>query len=89
MTAVGRLTRRAVLAGGSSLLVQPGFAAQTVLRIGDQKGQTGLFLVFAALHAAGLRSEDVQFVFLAPSDAKAAMMSGSVDSWATWGPYIA
>ncbi len=53
------------------------------------KGQTGHFLVLAALQAAGLRADDVHFVFIAPSDAKAALMAGSVDAWATWGPYIA
>lgn len=53
------------------------------------RGQTGHFLVLAALQAAGLRAEDVRFAFLAPTDAKAAMAAGSVDAWATWGPYIA
>ena len=182
-----RLTRRALLAGGSLLLARPALAAQTVLRVGDQKGgaqplmqaagvlgslpyrlewsqfagapmlmealnadaidaggigdapfvsgiasaipmravsatqsdgavtavvvpnasairtvadlkgrsvatlkgQTGHFLVLAALKAAGLQADDVRFVFIAPSDAKAALTSGSVDAWATWGPYIA
>ena len=53
------------------------------------KGQTGHFLVLAALQAAGLRADDVRFVFIAPSDAKAALSAGSVDAWATWGPYVA
>jgi sulfonate transport system substrate-binding protein len=53
------------------------------------KGQTGHFLVLAALQRAGLKLDDVRFVFIAPSDAKAAMAAGSVDGWATWGPYIA
>ena len=53
------------------------------------RGQTGHFLVLAALKRAGLQATDVRFVFLAPSDAKAAMTAGSVDAWATWGPYIA
>ncbi len=81
--------------GAVTALVVPG--ASPIHTVSDLKGrtvatlrgQTGHFLVLAALQAAGLRSDDVQFVFLAPSDAKAAMASGSVDAWATWGPYIA
>jgi sulfonate transport system substrate-binding protein len=57
--------------------------------IATLKGQTGHFLVLAALQAAGLKPSDVRFVFIAPSEAKAALASGAVDGWATWGPYIA
>lgn len=53
------------------------------------KGQTGHFLVLAALHRAGLKADDVRFVFIAPSEAKSALAAGGVDAWATWGPYIA
>lgn len=53
------------------------------------KGQTGHFLVLAALRRAGLKADDVRFVFIAPSEAKSALAAGSVDAWATWGPYIA
>ncbi len=81
--------------GAVTALVVPG--ASPIRTVADLKGrsvatlrgQTGHFLVLAALQAAGLRHNDVQFVFLAPSDAKAALASGSVDAWATWGPYIA
>jgi sulfonate transport system substrate-binding protein len=57
--------------------------------IATLKGQTGHFLVLAALQRAGMRASDIRFVFIAPAEAKAAMASGSVDGWATWGPYIA
>ena len=53
------------------------------------KGQTGHFLVLAALRRAGLKANDVRFVFIAPSEATSALAAGSVDAWATWGPYIA
>ena len=57
-------------------------------RIATLRGQTGHFLVLAALDHAGLQPGDVHFVFIDPSGAKAAMASGAVDGWATWGPYI-
>lgn len=57
-------------------------------RIAMLRGQTGHFLVLAALRQAGIAPGDVHFVFIAPAEAKAAMASGAVDAWATWGPYI-
>jgi sulfonate transport system substrate-binding protein len=57
--------------------------------IATLRGQTGHFLVLAALDRAGMKPGDVHFVFIAPSEAKAALAAGSVDAWATWGPYIA
>lgn len=51
-------------------------------------GQTGHYLVLAALRQAGLRPSDVDFVFIPPVAAKVALQNGSVDSWASWGPYI-
>jgi sulfonate transport system substrate-binding protein len=57
--------------------------------IATLRGQTGHFLVLAALDRAGMKPSDVHFVFIAPSEAKAALAAGSVDAWATWGPYIA
>ncbi len=57
-------------------------------RIATLRGQTGHFLVLAALRQAGMTPADVHFVFIAPAEAKAAMASGAVDAWATWGPYI-
>jgi sulfonate transport system substrate-binding protein len=57
--------------------------------IGTLRGQTGHFLVLAALKQAGLQFTDVKFAFLDPVSAKSALFSGSIDAWATWGPYIA
>ncbi|WP_158743899.1 ABC transporter substrate-binding protein [Acidisphaera sp. L21] len=78
----------------TALVVPSNSAVRTIAdlkgrSIATLKGQTGHFLVLAALQKAGLKPEDVRFVFLSPSDAKAAMAAGSVDGWATWGPYIA
>jgi sulfonate transport system substrate-binding protein len=56
--------------------------------IATLRGQTGHFLVLAALEQAGLPADTVRFAFIAPAEAKSAMARGSVDGWATWGPYI-
>ncbi|HWK45224.1 MAG TPA: ABC transporter substrate-binding protein [Stellaceae bacterium] len=80
--------------GAVTALVVPG--ASPVRSVSDLKGrtiatlrgQTGHFLVLAALRRDGLSPGDVRFAFIAPSEAKAAMASGAVDAWATWGPYI-
>ncbi len=57
-------------------------------RIATLRGQTGHYLVLAALRQADMSAADVQFVFLPPDEAKAALASGAVDAWATWGPYV-
>ncbi|WP_246789542.1 ABC transporter substrate-binding protein [Acetobacter nitrogenifigens] len=57
-------------------------------RIATLRSQTGHYLTLAALHAAGLKYDDVEFVFIPPAAAKLALQTGAVDAWATWGPYI-
>lgn len=51
------------------------------------RGSIGHYLALRALSAAGLAPDAVRFVFLGPSDAAAALRSGSVAAWATWAPY--
>ena len=57
-------------------------------KIATGRGSVGHQLVLAALAAKGWTPDDVQFVFLAPSDAKIAYSQGSVDAWSTWEPYV-
>ena len=45
------------------------------------KGSNVHYLLVKALEKAGLKYEDVQTVFLNPSDARAAFERGSVDAW--------
>ncbi len=52
-------------------------------------GQTGHYLTLAALQRAGLGFDAVRFVFMPPAAAHVALVAGSVDSWASWGPYTA
>jgi sulfonate transport system substrate-binding protein len=80
--------------GAVTALVVPGNSPIRTVRdlpgrtIATLRGQTGHFLVLAALAREGLAATDVRFAFIAPSEAKAALASGAVDAWATWGPYI-
>lgn len=53
------------------------------------KGSNVHFLVVRALEQAGLPYDAVKFAFLAPADANAAFVRGSVDAWAIWDPYLA
>ncbi|WP_044559475.1 ABC transporter substrate-binding protein [Azospirillum sp. B4] len=57
--------------------------------VATSKGSIGHFLVLRALAEAGLTADKVTVAFLAPNDAKAALVAGSVDAWATWDPYTA
>ncbi|MFC0568869.1 MAG: ABC transporter substrate-binding protein [Gluconobacter japonicus] len=77
----------------TAVVVPPDSAIRSVAdlkgkRIATLKGQTGHYLVLAALKAAGLHAKDVRFVFIPPVAAKLALQTGAVDAWATWGPYI-
>ena len=57
--------------------------------IGTGRGSIGHQLVLAQLEANGLKLSDIDLVFLLPSEANAALMSGAIDAWATWDPYTA
>jgi len=46
-------------------------------------------LLVVALKKAGLSYADIQPVYLAPADARAAFVQGSVDAWVIWDPYLA
>lgn len=58
-------------------------------RIATTRGSIGHFLVIVALQQAGLKTSDVNLLFLNPSDAKAALAAGAIDAWSTWDPYVA
>jgi sulfonate transport system substrate-binding protein len=80
--------------GKSTAIVVPGNSAIHSLsdlrgkRIATGKISIGHYLVLRALEKAGLTTKDVNLVFLAPSDAKAALAAGSVDAWSTWSPFL-
>ncbi|MFM9107275.1 MAG: aliphatic sulfonate ABC transporter substrate-binding protein [Chloroflexota bacterium] len=58
-------------------------------KIGVTKGSSAHGLLVFALRAGGVDYADVEPVFLAPADAKAAFEGGSLDAWSIWDPYLA
>jgi sulfonate transport system substrate-binding protein len=57
-------------------------------KIATGRGSIGHQLILAAMESKGWSPNDLQIVFLAPSDAKVAYTQGSVDAWSTWEPYV-
>jgi sulfonate transport system substrate-binding protein len=57
-------------------------------RIATGRGSIGHYLLLRALQKAHISPDQVTLVFLDPGQAKAALSSGSVDAWSTWGAYV-
>lgn len=78
----------------SAILVPPGSRIVSLdglrgKRVAFQKGSSAHYLVLRALEKVGLRLSDIEPVYLAPADARAAFERHSVDAWAIWDPYWA
>ncbi len=58
-------------------------------RIAFNKGSNVHYFLVKLLQKHGLQYRDVQPVFLAPPDARAAFERGAVDAWAIWDPFLA
>lgn len=58
-------------------------------RVAFQKGSGSHFLLASALQKAGLKFSDIVPIYLSPSDARAAFVSGGIDAWVVWDPYFA
>jgi len=58
-------------------------------KIALQKGSSAHYLLVRAVEKAGLQWSDIQPVYLAPADARAAFERRSVDAWAIWDTYYA
>src|SRR6201982_2634558 len=58
-------------------------------RIAFGKGSSAHNLLVAALEKAGIAWSDIVPTPLAPSDATAAFVKGSIDAWSIWDPYLA
>ncbi|MCD5996759.1 ABC transporter substrate-binding protein [Pseudomonas sp. CDFA 602] len=56
-------------------------------RIVTGRGSIGHYLAIRALHEAGLKTSDVTFINLLPSESRLLLDSGDADAWATWDPY--
>jgi len=57
-------------------------------RIAVTKGAGSHFLLLAALSKAGLTFKDIAPAYLTPADGRAAFVSGNVDAWVAWDPFL-
>lgn len=57
-------------------------------KVALNKGSNVHYLLVKALEKAGLKYGDIQPVFLAPADARAAFERGAVDAWVIWDPFL-
>jgi sulfonate transport system substrate-binding protein len=58
-------------------------------KIALNKGSNVHYFIVKLAEKAGLRYGDLQLVFLAPPDARAAFEKGSIDAWVIWDPFLA
>lgn len=58
-------------------------------RVAYNKGSNVQYFLVKLLEKHGLKYGDVQSVFLAPADARAAFEKGAVDAWIIWDPFLA
>ena len=58
-------------------------------KIALNKGSNVHYLLVKLLEKNGLKYSDVQPIFLAPPDARAAFERGAVDAWVIWDPFLA
>jgi sulfonate transport system substrate-binding protein len=58
-------------------------------KVALNKGANVHYLLVKALEKAGVKYSEIEPVFLAPADARAAFERGAVDAWAIWDPFQA
>ncbi|MGV3683332.1 MAG: sulfonate ABC transporter substrate-binding protein [Acidovorax sp.] len=58
-------------------------------RVAYNKGSNVQYFLVKLLEKNGLKYGDVQSIFLAPADARAAFEKGAVDAWIIWDPFLA
>jgi sulfonate transport system substrate-binding protein len=58
-------------------------------KVALNKGSNVHYLLLKLLEKAGLKYTDIDAVYLAPADARAAFERGSVDAWVIWEPFLA
>jgi sulfonate transport system substrate-binding protein len=79
---------------GEAILVPKDSAIKTVAelkgkKVALNKGSNVHYLLVKALEKAGVKYSEIEPVFLAPADARAAFERGSVDAWVIWDPFQA
>ncbi len=92
--AIAALNFTSLTAQAAGILVTPSSGLKAIhdlvgKRVAVVRGSSGQYVVLAALQAAGLPLDAVDFIYLGPSDGMTALLNGGVDAWGTWQPYIA
>ncbi|WP_020202690.1 sulfonate ABC transporter substrate-binding protein [Cupriavidus sp. WS] len=77
-----------------AIVVPKGSALKSVAdlrgkRVALNKGSNVHYLLVRLLEKAGVPYSEIQPVYLAPADARAAFERGAVDAWAIWDPFLA
>ncbi|RYF74776.1 MAG: sulfonate ABC transporter substrate-binding protein [Comamonadaceae bacterium] len=80
--------------GAEAVLVPKDSAIRSVAdlkgkKVALNKGSNVHYFIVKLVEKAGLRYGDLNVVFLAPPDARAAFEKGSVDAWVIWDPFLA
>jgi len=57
-------------------------------KVALNRGSNVHYFLVKALESEGLKYSDIQPVFLAPADARAAFDGGSLDAWVVWDAYL-
>jgi sulfonate transport system substrate-binding protein len=79
---------------GEAILVQRNSPIKTLAdlkgkKIALNKGSNVHFLLVRALEKAGVKYSEIEPIYLAPADARAAFERGAVDAWVIWDPFMA
>ena len=79
---------------GEAILVQKDSKLNSIAdlkgkKVALNKGSNVHYLLVKALEKAGVKYSEIEPVFLAPADARAAFERGSVDAWVIWDPFQA
>jgi sulfonate transport system substrate-binding protein len=91
--AIAALNYASVSPNEAGILVRANAAINSIQdlagkRVAVVRGSTGQYVTLAALQAAGMPLDAVNFIFLAPSDSLSTLLSGGVDGWGSWEPYM-
>jgi sulfonate transport system substrate-binding protein len=92
--ALGYVGYEAAKPKGSAILVNKTSSIKTLgdlkgKRVALQRGSSAHYLLVQALKKAQLDWSDIEPIWLAPAEARAAFEKGAVDAWAIWDPYYA
>jgi sulfonate transport system substrate-binding protein len=90
---ISYLAQEAPSPTAQAILVPKDSAVRTVAdlkgrRVAVTKGAGSHFLLLAALKEANLAFRDIQPAYLTPADGRAALVSGGVEAWVAWDPFL-